>query len=85
MPQRVAIFDGCMDWEETAEKIARPVSSLKCYHSDWGIPHVRICGRIWFLEAEVDDWLRKEAVAHRKTEGQAEAMWHAMNERRAAK
>lgn len=75
MPRRVGLFDNCMDFPEAAEMIPCTESSLRCYHNTWGVPSVRIAGRIWFLQPEVEAWVRNRAVEHRKNDGMAEAMW----------
>ena len=75
MPKRVGMFDNCMDWDECAELIPCAASSLKAQHDEWGVPSIRIAGRVWFIKEEVEAWVRARAVAHRKNANQAEALW----------
>lgn len=51
----------CMDMKEAAEYLGRePVRFRGEYKDDLKIPHMRVAGRVWFLQGDLDQWINAQ-------------------------
>lgn len=56
MTTRVGPYD-CMDMEEAAKYLGREPVKFRGQYNDLKIPHMRVVGRVWFLQDDLDQWL----------------------------
>ncbi len=66
-----------IDCSGAAEILGKTENNVRCHHEEWGVPSMRVAGRIVFLESEVRQWQEQKLAEQRRKLEQAEAEWSA--------
>lgn len=66
MPATIGNYKDCLTTAEVATMLGRSLSSFQGNYRELGVPHLRIGGRVWFLESEVLRWIDQQAVVGRQ-------------------
>lgn len=66
-----------IDCRGAAEILGKTENNVRCHHEEWGVPSLRVAGRIIFLESAVRQWQEQKLAEQRRKLEQAESQWAA--------
>lgn len=52
------MFPDAIEMKDAAAYVGKSLDSFNVhFHKDWGIPHMRVAGRVLFFKSDLDRWM----------------------------